>query len=129
MTLPALPPLPEKRRTFFCTKCGSSECRPRTAAFAHPECAKCEYLGFGRDCDYNDAETLAYGQQCRDEALEAAKVEIAAWRWGYEYLQNRMHSIERHGWAEDCDSEIDARIRALKTTPPHQSPKAEGDGT
>ena len=54
-----------------------------------------------RDADIRDA-AVAHIQR-----LEA---EAAAWRWGYKYLQDRMHSIDRHGWAEDCDSEILARI-------------------
>jgi hypothetical protein len=44
------------------------------------------------------------------EALCAAQREAAAYKWGYEYLQSRMHSIDRHGWAEDCDGEIEHRI-------------------
>jgi len=34
----------------------------------------------------------------------------AAYKWGYECLQSRMESIDRHGWAHDCDGEIEARI-------------------
>ena len=33
-----------------------------------------------------------------------------AYKWAYEYLQSRMHSIDRHGRAEDCDGEIARRI-------------------
>jgi hypothetical protein len=36
--------------------------------------------------------------------------EIAAWKWGYAYLQDRMRSLDRHGWAHDCDDEIEQRI-------------------
>lgn len=36
-----------------------------------------------------------------------------AYKWGYEYLQDRMRSIGREGWAEDCDGEIKDRIAAL----------------
>ncbi len=42
--------------------------------------------------------------------LCAAERKAAAYKWGYEYLQDRMRSIDRHGWAEDCDGEIAARI-------------------
>jgi hypothetical protein len=34
----------------------------------------------------------------------------AAYKWAYEYLQSRMESLGRDGWAHDCDSEIEARI-------------------
>lgn len=34
----------------------------------------------------------------------------AAYKWGYGYLQSRMESLDRHGWAHDCDGEIEARI-------------------
>lgn len=64
-----LPPLPEKRRRFFCTKCGSSECTPDTVKDKHPLCV-CGYLGFGEDCDYNDDEMRDYGRACRAAALE-----------------------------------------------------------
>lgn len=56
--------------------------------------------------------------QCSHSALYARVQELEAERdvynWGYEYLQHRMHSIDRHGWAIDCDDEIAARIDALK---------------
>ncbi len=45
----------------------------------------------------------------RQLALANAKVE--ANKWGYEYLQDRMKSIDRPGWAHDCDGEIQARIK------------------
>lgn len=41
-----------------------------------------------------------------------------AYKWAYEYLQSRMKSIDRHGWAHDCDSEIQARIEARRKTAP-----------
>lgn len=42
----------------------------------------------------------------------ARKAEAAAdaYRWGYGYLQDRMRSVGRHGWAADCDDEIEHRI-------------------
>ncbi len=46
------------------------------------------------------------------EVVPAA--EAAAWKWGYEYLQSRMESIGREGWAHDCDGEIQFRIGATK---------------
>jgi hypothetical protein len=64
---PNLPPLPKKRRAFICTKCGSQECKAGEEALMHPPCAKCDYLGFAQDCDYNDAEVQAY-------ALEALRL-------------------------------------------------------
>ena len=33
-----------------------------------------------------------------------------AYKWGYDSLQDRMTSLGRHGWAHDCDSEIEFRI-------------------
>ena len=45
-------------------------------------------------------------------AEEKAKLEreVAAYKWGYGYLQDRMRSLGRAGWAQDCDGEIEARI-------------------
>lgn len=45
--------------------------------------------------------------------VERLRAEVAAWRWGYRYLQDRMRSLDRHGWAEDCDGEIEARIKSV----------------
>jgi len=42
----------------------------------------------------------------------AVRADAAAHRWAYSYLQSRMESIDRHGWAHDCDGEIEARIAA-----------------
>jgi hypothetical protein len=63
---------------------------------------------------------------CRNEGaddiaalLDEAGRAIAAYQWAYEYLQGRMHSIDRHGWAEDCDGEIEHRISA----PPPSAPR------
>lgn len=42
--------------------------------------------------------------------LCAAQREAAAHKWAYGYLQDRMRSIDRHGWADDCDGEIAHRI-------------------
>lgn len=48
------------------------------------------------------------------EQVAQDSAEIAAWKWGYEYLQSRMESLERHGWAHDCDGEIQARVDAAR---------------
>lgn len=42
--------------------------------------------------------------------LERLRRTAAAYKWGYGYLQDRMRSLGRDGWAEDCDGEIAARI-------------------
>ena len=49
--------------------------------------------------------------------------EAAAWKWGYEYLQERMKTIGRDGWAHDCDSEIEARIDAAPVESATAEPK------
>jgi hypothetical protein len=61
--------------------------------------------------------------------LEAALRRIAeleaerdAYKWGYEYLQHRMHSIDRHGWATDCDDEIAARTDAARAALKEKQP-------
>lgn len=45
---------------------------------------------------------------------QVARVERDAYKWAYEYLQDRMRSIGCEGWAADCDGEIEARIEAAK---------------
>lgn len=54
----------------------------------------------------------AMSELLRDIAgqLATAQAEARAYKWGYEYLQSRMESIDRPGWAHDCDGEIQARI-------------------
>lgn len=77
-----LPALPQKRRGFICTKCGSSECRPDTLHREHPECDVCGYCGFAQDLDYNDVELQAYAltaiatERARADALEAALSDV-----------------------------------------------------
>lgn len=45
------------------------------------------------------------------KAKQAMAASVAeAYAWGYRYLQDRMESIGRHGWAHDCDGEIEWRI-------------------
>lgn len=50
-------------------------------------------------------------------ALVAAQREAAAYKWAYGYLQDRMRSLGRHGWAMDCDGEIEARIATEEPSP------------
>ena len=47
-----------------------------------------------------------------DAETEKLRAEAAAYKWAYEYLQSRMNSIDRNGWAHDCDGEIEYRIAA-----------------
>ena len=42
-------------------------------------------------------------------APSATAAQAAAWKWGYEYLQERLKALGRDGWAHDCDGEIEAR--------------------
>lgn len=34
-----------------------------------------------------------------------------AYKWAYGYLQDRMKSLGREGWAHDCDGEIEDRCK------------------
>lgn len=47
--------------------------------------------------------------QAVEARAEAAERAAAAYKWGYEYAKDRLKSIGRDGWANDCDSEIEAR--------------------
>lgn len=58
-------------------------------------------------CQAHPLELLQ--QHIADAELRGLKA-AAAWKWGYEYLQDRMESIGRDGWAHDCDDEILARL-------------------
>ena len=50
-----------------------------------------------------------------------------AYKWAYEYLQNRMETLGRDGWAHDCDGEIESRIAAARALPaPVVSPDPVG---
>lgn len=51
---------------------------------------------------------------CAPSSVKRVKAEREAYKWGYTYLQDRMHSLDRHGWAIDCDSEIEARIEQAR---------------
>ena len=59
-----LAPLPEQRRSFICTKCGSRECVEGQLNRRHPECAKCSYHGFAEDRGHTDDELIAYARAC-----------------------------------------------------------------
>ena len=59
-----LAPLPEQRRSFICTKCGSRECVEGQLNRRHPECAKCNYHGFAEDQGHTDDELIAYARAC-----------------------------------------------------------------
>jgi hypothetical protein len=37
-----------------------------------------------------------------------------AYKWAYGYLQDRMESLHRPGWAHDCDGEIEYRINQAR---------------
>lgn len=52
--------------------------------------------------------------KCAPAAVKRVKAERDAYKWGYTYLQDRMHSLDRHGWATDCDGEIEQRIEAAR---------------
>lgn len=60
----------------------------------------------------SDFEVMPIGSA---KLLEQLKREIAAYVGGYQYLQTRMESLDRHGWAHDCDDEIEWRINGNKT--------------
>lgn len=47
----------------------------------------------------------------KDDALKTLTDKADAYKWAYEYLQSRMVSIGRVGWASDCDDEILFRCR------------------
>lgn len=55
---------------------------------------------------------MTYDQLTANIVSEVAQLrrERDAYKWAYEYLQSRMESIDRHGWAHDCDPEIEYRI-------------------
>ena len=77
-----LPPLPEHKRAFFCTKCGNHECLPGTEKEKHPPCNRCGYLGFGENASRTDEDMIAYAEAAikayREDLLGGAKP-IARW--------------------------------------------------
>ena len=65
-------------------------------------------------CKVSDAQAYA-AQSIADAQQSEANIgdaRVAAYKWAYEYLQDRMNSIDRFGWAKDCDDEIKSRINA-----------------
>lgn len=57
-----LPPLPERNRRFFCSKCGSTTCKLGQEYRAHPECSDCGYCGFAEDADFTAEQMQAYAR-------------------------------------------------------------------
>ena len=72
MSTDTLPPLPQKRRAAFCTKCGTSF-TPATRD-KHPPCA-CGYLAIAQDCDYSDDEMRAYAREAFIAGYAAAEAD------------------------------------------------------
>jgi hypothetical protein len=73
MSNPTLPPLPQKRRGAFCTKCHNSF-TPSTRD-EHPVCDRCGYLAFAQDCDYSDDEMRAYARDAFIAGYAAAEAD------------------------------------------------------
>lgn len=92
ITLPALPSHPE----------------PHTMVWTRLEMDA--LLQYGRDCVEDDRRLAASIPPAAPIPPDVAKM-VEAWKWGYEYLQSRMESLGREGWAHDCDEEIQQRIR------------------
>ena len=67
----SVPPPPKMPRNFICTKCGNYSCLGPTE-IPFPPCSRCGYSGFASDAGHTDATLQAYGQQCREAALEEA---------------------------------------------------------
>lgn len=68
-----LPPLPERYRSMFCTKCGY--CNNETKATENAPCenSNCQYFAFVSERDYTAEQMQEYAR----EALAAAKAEDA----------------------------------------------------
>ena len=67
--------LPEPGREFFCTKCGSTECKDGAIQHDFPPCDKCGYLGFARGINFTEAQLRDYGdRRAMAERERAAKV-------------------------------------------------------
>lgn len=58
--------------------------------------------------------------------LQQVLAAVAAWKWGYEYLQSRMESLSRNGWAHDCDEEIQYRISSATSAEKPKLVEASG---
>lgn len=82
--------------------------RDRLLALAEVDCINTDDISALCD-NFRDMAALIRAQAAEIERLRA---DAAAHKWGYEYLQDRMRSIGRDGWASDCDGEIEARINA-----------------
>lgn len=67
-------------------------------------------------CANEGADDIA--QLLNEAAAEIDLLDSAAraYQWGYGYLQDRMESIGRQGWAFDCDGEITQRILSGAST-------------
>jgi hypothetical protein len=59
-----LAPLPEQRRSFICTKCGSRTCVEGQLNLRYPICIECRCSGFAEDVGYTDDELIAYARAC-----------------------------------------------------------------
>jgi hypothetical protein len=70
---------------------------------------------------------VAYDQMTENIVSEIAQLwrERDAYKWAYEYMQSRMESIGRHGWAHDCDGEIEHR--STFGEPPQRNPTQPND--
>ena len=55
--------LPEPGREFFCTKCGSTECKDGAIQHDFPPCNKCGYLGFARGINFTETQLRDYGDR------------------------------------------------------------------
>lgn len=69
---------------------------------------KGQFTAEGFETEFRRLIALARASAAPQEPV----AEVAAYKWAYEYLQSRMESIGRDGWAHDCDGEIEDRIRA-----------------
>ena len=65
------PPLPTRRRTFLCYKCGGRECEPGTIGESHPPC-KCGYLGFAEDLDFTEDQMRDFADRTHALRMQAA---------------------------------------------------------
>ena len=65
--------MPERRRSFLCTKCGSHECIKGYEKADTPPCAKCGYLGFAQDLDYTEEQMKQYGRDLLEAAAQLAE--------------------------------------------------------
>lgn len=66
------------------------------------------------DLEQQVVQRLESQSETRVKQLERDAAAAGAYKWAYEYLQDRMRSIGRDGWAEDCDGEIQYRIDAVR---------------